>query len=239
MPSLDDLMSKFASDESATENFAVPGDAVVPDFNPVDDGQLKTASEGNQEMRSLTDIYMAIADNDLEKQAAAAAHIPEENYDDVDFAKIAGDLASAEAADLAIQDEHSGDGADMVKVAAEYDSAGRIMARGFYDEFMKLAGAMDTDVSSNQMTESPSASSTPAFGDRGLPTVPTNFAGNEAHDGQIETAGQAGKQVYSDVLKPSKSISAGQGTGDDPEAAAVSLGGGSPAGFATVKDLTA
>lgn len=28
---------------------------------------------------------------------------------------------------------------DMIKLAAEYDSAGRIMARGFYDEFQKLA----------------------------------------------------------------------------------------------------
>lgn len=238
MTTINELMNKFASDTSAEENFASPGDAVVPDFNPVADGQLKTASEGDQDMRSLTDIYMAIADTDLEKQAAQAAYVPEETYDDVDFAKIAGDLASAEADDLVAYDEDQ-DGGDIVKVAAEYDSAGRIMARGFYDEFMKLSGAMDTDVSSNQMTESPSASSTPAYGDRGLPTVETNFAGNEAHDQMIETAGQAGKQVYSDVLKPSKSISAGQGTGDDPEAAAISLGGGSPAGFATVKDLTA
>jgi hypothetical protein len=188
-------------------------------------------------MRSLTEIYMAIADGDIEKQAAAAAHVPEDNVDDVDFAKLAGDLAAAEADDIVAQE--AGDTDDFMKVAAEYDSAGRIMARGFYDEFMKLSGAMDTDVSDNQMTESPSAASTPSLGDRGLPTVPTNFAGNEAHDGQIETAGQAPKQVYSDVLKPNKSISAGQGTGDDPEAAAVSLGGGSPAGFATVKDLTA
>jgi hypothetical protein len=28
---------------------------------------------------------------------------------------------------------------DFVKLAQEYDSAGRIMARGFYDEFTKLA----------------------------------------------------------------------------------------------------
>ena len=235
MTTINELMSKFASDTSTEENFASPGDEVVPDFNSVNDGQLKTASEGDKEMQSLTDIYMAIADNDHEKLAAQAAFVPAEEEYETDFAKIAGDLASAEAHDLIEEDN----GDEIVKVAAEYDSAGRIMARGFYDEFMKLSGAMDTDVTSNQMTESPSAASTPSMGDRGLPTVPTNFAGNEAHDGQIETAGQAGKQVYVDVLKPNKSISAGQGTGDDPEAAAISLGGGSPAGFATVKDLTA
>ena len=29
---------------------------------------------------------------------------------------------------------------DMIKLAQEYDAAGRVMARGFYDEMQKLAG---------------------------------------------------------------------------------------------------
>ena len=87
------------------------------------------------------------------------------------------------------------------------------------------------------MTESPSKASTPALGNRGLPTMETNFAGSDNHDQPMETAGAAAKQVYLDSLAPTKSISAGAGTGDDPEAAAISLGSGSPAGFATVKDL--
>lgn len=182
-------------------------------------------------MKSLTDIYLALTETDLNKEAAEAAHVT----DEVDFAQMAEQLADVEADEIV---KEASEPTDIVKVAAEYDAAGRIMARGFYDEFQKLAGNMDTDVSANQMTESPSAAQTPALGDRGLPTVETNFAGNEAHDQKIETAGPAPKQVYKDSLKPSKSIKAGM-TGDDPEAAAISLGGGSPAGFATVKDLTA
>lgn len=87
------------------------------------------------------------------------------------------------------------------------------------------------------MTESASAASTPALGRRGLPTVETNYAGSANHDQAMETAGQAGKQVYLNSLMTSRSIGAGAGTGDDPEAAALSLGSGSPAGFATIKDL--
>lgn len=187
-------------------------------------------------MNSLTDIYLSMTDMDFNKEASVIddthEYYEQTSNEEDDFAKMAELIADTEAESI-IQDDE-----DIVKVAAEYDSAGRIMARGFFDEFMKLSGAMDTDVPENQMTESPSAASTPSLGDRGLPTMKTNFAGNDAHDGMIETSGPAPKQVYIDVLKPAKTISAGV-TGDNPEAAAISLGGGSPAGFATVKDLQA
>ena len=234
MPSLNDLMANFGPSDEDAEKTASEAPPVAE--NPaVVDGETKTASGGP--MKSLTDIYLSLdAADDMAKEAEVAADVPTEfTEDEVDFAKMADDLAEREAADVV--EEVEGEEEEIIKVAAEYDAAGRIMARGFYDEFMKLAGNMDTDVTPNQTTESPSAAATPALGTRGLPTVETNFAGNEAHDGQIETAGPAGKQVYKDVLKPKKTISAGQGTGDDPEAAAVSLGGGSPAGFATVRDL--
>ena len=239
MPTLEELMNKFAS-APADDNSPTGGDN-VPDnnFAVEDDGATKIASGGDS-MNTLQDIYMNLASHDMNKEAHVAAEVPyaDEFVDDteLDFAKMAEALAGAEA-DEYIEEEDQ-EQPDIIKVASEYDAAGRIMARGFYDEFNKLAGNMDTDVTPNQMTESTSSASTPSLGDRGLPTVPTNFAGNEAHDGQIETAGQGGKQVYKDVLKPSKTISAGQGTGDDPEAMATSLGGGSPAGaFATVRDL--
>jgi hypothetical protein len=179
---------------------------------------------------------MAIAQEDFGKQAAAAAEAPPveaapSGDDDVDFAKMAEQIAGAEAAEIVNEDT------EIVKIAAEYDSAGRIMARGFYDEFNKLAGNMDTDVTPNQNTESESAAATPALGERGLPTVETNYAGSPNNDQPIETAGQEPKKVYADALKPAKTISAGDGTSDDPEAKAVALGGGSPAGFATVRDL--
>jgi len=227
-------MDQFGS-AAATHEDSTGGDAVAPENNfAADDGQTKIASGGDG-MKSLTDIYLAITENDFAKEAAVAAGTPEyaqQANDADDFAKMASAIADAEAREIVQND------AGIMKVAQEYDSAGRIMARGYWDELCKLAGNLDTDVADNQMTESTSAASTPALGDRGLPTVETNFAGNEAHDGMIETAGTGPKDVYKDSLKPKKTISAGV-TGDDPEAAAVSLGQGSPAGFATVKDLQA
>jgi hypothetical protein len=247
MPTLNDLMNKFASVQDAEPNeFETGGDfAPENDFAVDNDGTTKIASGGDT-MNTLQDIYMQIADQDMSKQAHVAADVPYygeeyveyEDDENVDFAKMAEAMAGAEA-DEYIESEYEDEGNDIVKVASEYDAAGRIMARGFYDEFSKLAGNMDTSVTDNQMTESPSAASTPALGDRGLPTVPTNFAGNEAHDGMIETTGPAVKENYKNVLKPAKTISAGA-TGDDPEGLATSLGGGSPAGaYATVRDLMA
>lgn len=231
MPTLGELMEKFGSAAASQNDDA--GDNHVPAVrhNPAvgQDGHNKTASGGD--MKSLTDIYMTLTHVDMNKEAAAAAAAPD---DDVDFAKMAEAMADAEANEIFQQDS---DDSDIIKVAQEYDSAGRLMARGFYDEFCKLAGALDTAVSENQMTESASKASTPALGTRGLPTLETNFAGSENHDKAMETAGSAAKQVYLDSLAPTKSINAGTGTGDDPEAAAISLGSGSPAGFATVKDL--
>jgi hypothetical protein len=234
MPTLGELMEKFGSAAASQNDDA--GDNHVPAArqNPAVgfDGHNKTASGGDA-MKSLTDIYLTLTQVDMNKEAAAAAHATD---DDVDFAKMAEAMADAEATELVQQDVGGNDG-DIVKIAQEYDSAGRIMARGFFDEFQKLAGALDTAASENQMTETESKASTPALGSRGLPTMETNFAGSANHDQKMETAGQAAKQVYLDSLAPTKSISAGAGTGDDPEAAAISLGSGSPAGFATVKDL--
>jgi hypothetical protein len=235
MPTLGELMEKFGSAAASQNNDA--GDNPVPAVrqNPAVglDGHNKTASGGD--MKSLTDIYLTLTQVDMNKEAAAAASAP---TDDVDFAKMAEAMADAEATEIVQQDGGGNeDAGDIIKVAQEYDSAGRIMARGFFDEFQKLAGALDTAASENQNTESESKASTPALGTRGLPTMETNFAGSPNHDQPLETAGQAAKQVYLDSLAPTKSINAGAGTGDDPEAAAISLGSGSPAGFATVKDL--
>ncbi len=236
MPTLGDLMNKFASASGDAAPTNQPAAVGVP-LN-------KHASEGEKNMNSLQNIYLAIAGQDLDKTASVAAQTQTqtdpapESTDDVDFAKMAADLAEKEAA----EQTGGGDGGeeiDFVKIAAEYDSAGRIMARGFYDEFMKLAGNMSTTAPDNHNTESPSAAKTDALGNRGLPTLATNFAGNDAHDQTPQMTGSAPKQVYSGSLKPSKTISAGDGTGDDPEGKAISLGGGSPSGFATVRDLQA
>lgn len=230
---LGELMQKFASTDAAADQTTAHDDIGVVDANPAveNDGATKTAS-GGSEMNSLQDLFLALEANDaMAKEASQAAQIPPD--DEIDFAKMAEQIADTEADAIIADDEQD----DIIKIASEYDAAGRIMARGFYDEFSKLASAMDTDVTPNQNTETESAAATPALGDRGLPTVPTNYAGSSEHNQPIQTAGPEPKKVYADSLKPAKSMSAGQGTEDDPEARAISIGGGSPAGFTTMRDL--
>lgn len=232
MPTLHELMEKFASDSTDGENDA-GGAPSQPAAQPDGATKLAGGTMSDNGMRSLTDIYMAMDGMDMQKQAAAAAEVP--GGDEVDFAKLADQLADAEAS------EQVGSQSEVVKIAQEYDSAGRIMARGFYSEFLKLAGNLDTSVADNQGAVenlNHGGAKTPALGDRGSPTMETNYAGSKDHKQTMETTGPSSKQVYSDSLETSKKIKAGQGTGDDPEAAALSLGSGSPAGFATIRDLT-
>lgn len=236
MPTLGDLMSKFDKVASATDDSNRSVSGTSPARQPAAAGgdTTKLASGGGTAMHSLADLYLALSNQDIEKQASAAAGAPAaDDQDDVDFAQMAEKIAEAEAAEqVAAEDD-----GEIVKIAAEYDAAGRIMARGFFDEFYKLAEGM-TSAAPNQDTESESAAKTPALGERGLPTVETNFAGSANHDQAMSTTGaNAGKSNYADSLAPTKTISAGQGTGTDPEAAAIGLGGGSPVGFATVRDL--
>lgn len=182
-------------------------------------------------MASLSDMYMRLTQQDMDKHASAAADVPEQYEEDVDFAKMASFIAEAEAEEIVSQEYDGGD--DMMKIAAEYDSAGRLMARGFLDEYVKLASALGIKLGSdNQMADSESESNSVAFGERGLPTLPTNFAGTENHDGQMETSGPAPKQVYADVLKAKASMSAGTGTMGD-------LTGSTLGSIATVRDLQA
>lgn len=236
MATLSDLMNKFASASTDTPTYDSATGA-PPVRKPAATGgdHTKLASGGDQ-MNSLASLYLALTDQDHVKQAQAAAFDPEPEQDDVDFAAMAEKLASAEAEDQVASEEDDG---QIIKVAQEYDAAGRIMARGFFAEFHKLAEGLSTTAPDNQMTESESAAKTPAFGERGLPTLETNFAGSANHDEKMVTSGPGPKQTYSDTLAPTKTISAGQGTGTDPEAAAIGLGGGSPLGFATVRDLKA
>lgn len=226
---LADLMAKFASAAPDPATGAPPA-RQPPAATSGDHTKLAT---GGESMNSLANLYLALTDQDHVKQAAARA--PEPEPDDVDFAAMAEKIAEAEAGEQVEADGQE----DIVKVAAEYDAAGRIMARGFFAEFHKLAEGM-VSAAPNQNTESESAAKTPALGERGLPTVETNFAGSPNHDQKLETTGtNAGKSNYADSLAPTKTINAGQGTGTDPEAAAIGLGGGSPLGFATVRDLQA
>jgi hypothetical protein len=201
----------------------------------LESGATKTASAGGPEM-TLQDIYLQMTN--MDKTASAVAGAPPDTAEPTaeELAAAAEKLAADEAEVRLAAGESNEPVEDIMKIAAEYDSAGRIMARGFYDEFTKLAASVHTEAADNQHTESESAAKTPSLGNRELPTIETNFAGSPNHDQPISMKG--GKEVYKNSLGTSKKIKAGV-TGDDPEAAAISIGGGAPLGFATVRDLLA
>jgi hypothetical protein len=226
MPTLGDLAARFGQ-AGAGDGAGLASDSQAAP----EGGETKTASPGGNHMNSLTEIYLAMSN--IDKTAAAAANVPDSQDSEEDFAKAAEELAEKEASELAA-DEPAEDEDHFKKIAAEYDAAGRIMARGFFDEFMKCAGNVATQASPNQHTESLSMAKTPALGTKGLPTMETNFAGSPNHDQPMSTKG--GKEVYKDSMSSKKKVSAGV-TGDNPEAGAISTGGGAPAGFATIKDL--
>jgi len=229
---LGELLGQF---DSVSGNAADTDDQIHEQL--LDDGQDKTASDGGTDMNgmgSLASLFLSMTE--MDKTAAAVADVPE-GYEggeltEEDLEKI----ATAEASELLEQEElekNAGDGEDMMKVAAEYDAAGRIMARGFFDEYVKLANAMDTSVTDNQNSDAPSMSQTPAFGQRGLPTLNTNNAGapDAAVKGKatpMDTSG--GKEVYKGVLKPTGSKGAGDIVGQTLDQHA----GGQ---FATVRDV--
>ena len=97
MATLDELMAKFASADVADSDTQIKNRAVASDTHH------KLASEGDTNMHSLQDIYLAIAGQDHEKTAAVAAtsyqgYQADENDDvDVDFAKMAEAIAEQEA----------------------------------------------------------------------------------------------------------------------------------------------
>ena len=235
MPTLGELKLQFGRSTGEKVAQAVSHETTAA---PNESGQTKiaTATIGGPGMKTLQDIYLGMTGLDKEASYAPATPVAEQgDPEDAALAEMAEKIAAAEAEALARGEQPAEqEQPEMLKVAAEYDAAGRIMARGFYDEFQKLAASVNTEAAANQHTESPSAAKTPAFGNRGLPTVETNFAGSPNHDQGISMKG--GKEVHKNVLEPSKKIKAGV-TGDDPEAAAVSLGGGAPSGFATVRNL--
>ena len=235
-------------------------------------GHNKTASaeEGAHSMgrtQSLQDIYLTMTDMD---KTAGQGGSQSASADDLAVAEqVAEQIAAAEAAELesgydktaSADDEGGLADNEFVKQAAELDAAGRIMARGLWDELTtKLAGdenmvvlprsefeqLMKAAAAGGAVYDAPntrqipvSRAKTPALGERRLPHVPTDYSGapQGSDPSHLPTTGAAnGKDVYRDSLKPSKTVSAGM-TGDDPEAAAIALGGGSPAGFATVRHL--
>jgi hypothetical protein len=238
MPTLGDLMRQFNADLGDKTAVVHEPSHVDAELNAaLESGTTKTASAAGGTQMTLQDIYLQMMDMDKTAGLAAArgggGGTPQEPTE-AELVAAAEKLAADEAeAQLAAGGGEPGS-EEILKIAAEYDAAGRIMFRGFYDEFLKEAAKLHTEAADNQHSESTSMAKTPALGDRMLPTIETNFAGSPNHDQPISTKG--GKEVYRDSLATSKRIKAGV-TGDDPEAAAISIGGGAPMGFATVRDL--
>ena len=141
-------------------------------------------------MGSLADLYMHLSDSD---EQYASEYTTEDDFD-----KVA--QAAAETEEVSI-----------VKVAAEYDAAGRIMARGFMDEFSKLAMEL----------EEASKAKTPALGERSTKfQVPTNNVGK----GQLVTKGS--QSVNAGAIKGDASADSGAEKAMGPQ-------------FATVKSMMA
>ncbi|MHC4644911.1 MAG: hypothetical protein ACYTBJ_05385 [Planctomycetota bacterium] len=133
------------------------------------EGEEKVASEGDGQMGSLAELYMQLSEHDAG------------GVTDDDFDKVA-ELAAYD--DVAVNEEEA-----IEKVAAEYDAAGRIMARGFYDELNKLAEG-------SRELEEGSDASTPALGDRG---TQWQMETNMAPKGQLVTKGSG--SVNADAIK--------------------------------------
>lgn len=216
---LEDLLSTFGIStdvEAGTEKTAAEN--VTTDKKS--DEVIKTANDGGHGM-NLADLYLSMQGLDGQVKEAAAGDSETETTTENGTDEQALD-AAAEA--LASQDLEKEAG---IKLAAEYDAAGRIMARGFFDEVQKLAAA-DTHVVPGANSK-PSAAKTEALGERGVPLMPVNDASSPKNNVGIPTAGSAPKQVYKDVLKDGKKTSVGSGVTMSPPVVG---------GFATVKDIT-
>lgn len=215
---LDDLLSTFGIStnvEAGTEKTAAEN--VTTDEKS--DEVIKTANDGGHGM-NLADLYLSM--QGLDGQVKEAADVSEtETTTEAGTDEQALDAA---AGALAAQDFDKEAG---IKLAAEYDAAGRIMARGFFDEVQKLAAA-DTHVVPNVNSKG-SAAKTEALGERGVPLMPVNDASSPKNNVGIPTSGSAPKQVYRDVLKDGKKTSVGSGVTMSPPVVG---------GFATVKDIT-
>lgn len=189
MATLKDLLDNFGLDSEGEEKVAseeqLDEQATLASLLDGEDHE-KIASEGESDM-SLADLFLQLQESDGEMA-----------MDDDVMSKVAE--AAAEE-DVSIE-----------KVAAEYDAAGRIMARGFFDEFNKLAEGV---------LEGPSQASTPALGDRG---TEWQMEVNKAERGPMDSTSGTSEQ-HKQILK---------GQADGPAGRAQGVMGSQ---FATAKHL--
>jgi hypothetical protein len=168
MATLGELLENFGLSEDAAGEEKTAAEKTVDSEQELinlleNEGQTKTA--GETEMTTLADLYLQMTSQD-EQFAKTASH--EED--------VLEKIAEAEALEEL----------ENIKLAQEYDVAGRFIARGFWDEFDKLAREL----------EEASEAQTPALGDRGTQyQMETNYEDK----GKIETKG--GEQQHANILK--------------------------------------
>ena len=177
-------------------------------------------------MTSLDDLLKTFnisPEPEQEKTAAEAeAAGGETETTDADLAP-ALEAAAEEVADADLEKQAS------IKLAAEYDAAGRIMARAFYDELTKIGASLEQTHAAPNELEPASGSHQEAVGPRGTSyQLKVNNAGSPGHDQPIGTAGS--RQVNKDALKDKGAKSTTVGSGVTEQASATPM-------FATVKNL--
>ena len=188
MATLKDLLDNFGLEaEEEVEKVASDEQATLASLLEGEDIE-KTASEGDENM-SLADLFLQLQEADEE---------------------VGGDMMD-KVAEAAAEEDVS-----IEKVAAEYDAAGRIMARGFFDEFQKLAAEMGMGV-----LEEGTDAKTPALGERG---TQWQMEVNKAPRGPMDTTTDTDAQ-HKNILK---------GQADGPAGRAEGVMGSQ---FATAKHL--
>ena len=215
---LEDLLSTFGISTNVESTEKTAAENVTTDGKDVE--VTRTANDGGNGM-NLADLYLSMQGLDGHTKEASGEGSEVETTTDAGTDEQALEAAAEALASQELEKEAG------VKLAAEYDAAGRIMARGFFDEVQKLAAA-DTHVVPGANAK-PSAAKTEALGERGVPLMPVNDASSPKNNVGIPTAGSAPKQVYKDVLKDGKKTSVGSGVTMKPPVVG---------GFATVKDIT-
>jgi hypothetical protein len=108
-------------------------------------------------MPSLNEILNSLTSSDETEKVASAKQDVQVNSEESIITKVASQLSEAEIASL----EGYVESHEIEKTASEADAYGRFMARGFHDEWMKLA--MDTDGAPNSMMSTTHSIGTPAL----------------------------------------------------------------------------
>lgn len=138
MPSIQELHNSFfGSDDPGIEKDAQienepSGEEELARALGINKASSAAPNSQENEMKSLSAIYNGLVDMEKAAQAKTGDQVKTAAAKKAELEKKAEAMARAELTKEA----------QIKKVAAEYDAAGRIMARGFADEFMTQMGRL-------------------------------------------------------------------------------------------------